>query len=463
MASFALAVLGILCTFMLTHVGLCDPLRVDAHAAAIPAAPPPQPPAVPPARIALLHMYDGVHFFRRLGALTGANKARYAKRHGYDMVIRGPGKLQGLFKTADNCPPGQATSCWMDDNDFTIDAARAPTFGKIKLAIAACKNRPNVWLMWSDADALIVNQTVPLESLIDDGYDIILSYDWLMVQAGVLLFKCTPWTVNFLQRAYDDRSFDSARALDQSAFQAFLDKLTKSELDEHVKTVPKYAMNVYLEEYRPGDFLIHMAGKLYEATEPGLWAIANQFDILSMVEDVEDISAFFGTRHLLNKFSGLCPVGANESQRECKPQDSRRMMLKEPLGAMSTPNRYRHVAMRYYFLQSWTDKYDTTEWLKKRRVLAERGLASADGNSMKVPPVLVPDHAPAKDGLKQDGDSKNAAVDLAANVGHDMAIVEVAHLRSRRPGVKFIFVVMLVLGLAARAYRKRRNVDIKRR
>lgn len=190
-----------------------------------------------------------------------------------------------------------------------------------------------------------------------------------MLNAGMLLLKCSDWTKDFLNQVYNARSFDTARALDQSSFQDHLDKLSVRERDAHVKVVPKYAMNVYAEEYRPGDFLLHMAGKLYEATEPGLVAIANQFDVLSMVDDVEDISAFFRTTRLLNYYSGTCKVQAGQKQHDCKSVDPRRMLLNETLGSMSYPNRYRHVGLRYYWLGDWKDKYDVPGWDVKRRQL----------------------------------------------------------------------------------------------
>lgn len=189
------------------------------------------------------------------------------------------------------------------------------------------------------------------------------------MNAGMLLMKCSQWTIDFLTNIYATRKFDAARALDQSGFQEFLDNLTVTEKRDHVKVVPKYAINVYTEEYRPGDFLLHMAGKLYEATEPGLFAIANQFDILSMVDDIEDVKAFFRGRHLLNYYSGTCKVKRGQRQSSCKPGDPRRILLNESLLSMSYPNRYRHVGLRYYWLGNWKDKYDDPSWNRKRRTL----------------------------------------------------------------------------------------------
>ena len=331
----------------------------------------------PPRKIALLHMYNNVRFFARLGKLTADNKARYARRHGYDIVHSTPLLTSGILKKI-HCQrersevlvgPDQNGLCWGQDMDFDIDHSRAPTFGKIKLALAACNGRDDGWLLWTDADAMVINQTIPLENLIDDAYDIMLAYDWLMVNAGMLLLKCSEWTKNFLSEVYNARKFDSARALDQSSFQAHIESLTETDRKQHIKVVPKHAMNVYIEEYRPGDFLLHMAGKLYEATEPGLFAIANQFDILSTVDEVEDIDAFFRGRHLLSYYSGTCKVEPGERQSHCKPDDPRRILLNESLGSMAYPNRYRHVGLRYYWLGDWTDNYDKPGWDVKSRSL----------------------------------------------------------------------------------------------
>lgn len=189
------------------------------------------------------------------------------------------------------------------------------------------------------------------------------------MNAGMLLLKCSPWTDAFLASVYDARKFDKARALDQSSIQEHLDALSQAERESHLKIIPKHAINVYLEEYRPGDFLVHMAGKLYEATEQGLIAITNQLDILSQMDDIRDVSAFFDTVHLLNYYSGTCNVTLGLSNASCKPDDKRRIRLKEPLIAMSSPNRYRHVHMRYYWMKNWQDKYDVPFWNAKKKAL----------------------------------------------------------------------------------------------
>lgn len=335
------------------------------------------PPSHSPRRIALLHMHDHAPFFAKLGSITYSNKVRYAARHGYEVVSHTPAGTSGLWKHEPTLsPPCNASEdvkgapvqrggeCFRSaDKGFAIDK-RAATFGKIKLALAACEGRDGYWMLWSDADALVVNQTVRLESIIDDRYDIMVSVDWLMINAGVMLLKCSEWTRGFLARVYAAREFDSARALDQSALQHFFDK--EQGIDEHVKYIPKHVVNVYVEEFRPGDFLLHMAGKLYEATTEGAIALAHQFDVLSIAEEQEDVEAFFRDKYLLNKYSGICQIKGRDS--ECKPGDERRLKLDEPLGAMSFPARYRHVALRYYWIPNWKDKYDTEGWNDGRKI-----------------------------------------------------------------------------------------------
>lgn len=345
------------------------------------------PPALSARKIALLHMHDGAPFFTKLGSITLSNKLRYAARHGYELVSHTPEGTTGLWKpepASSLSPPCNESalrdgSCYTPANaEFAIDK-RAATFGKIKLALAACVGREGYWMLWSDADALIVNQSVLLESIIDDNYDLQVSVDWLMINAGVMLLKCSAWTRSFLGRVYGAREFDSARALDQSALQHFFD--TEEGTKEHVKFVPKKAINVYVEEFRAGDFLLHMAGKLYEATTEGAIAIAQQFDVLSFVEDVEDVEAFFRGQYVLNYYSGIC-ADKETADSECAPTDERRLRLKEALGSMSMPKRYRHVGLRYYWMPDWRDEYDKEGWNEGRKLFD--GTKVGVGESCKV-------------------------------------------------------------------------------
>lgn len=329
-------------------------------------------PQLSPAKIALLHMVNDVWFFQELAEITLRNKRRYAIRHDYEMVVHSPHETSGLWSTAECNADGAVNRggrCYIPTKNFNLDP-RAPTFGKIKLAMSACVGRPDYWLLWTDADAMIVNQTLSLLEVVDDAYDIIIASDWFMVNAGVLLLRCSEWNIDFMNKLYETRSYDKALALDQSAFNDFLGQ---PDIKPHVKHVPKWLINVYTEEYRPGDFILHFAGKLYEATPWGIGDIARQFDVLSRVDDVDKITYFFNTRYLLNYFSGTCVMGDPKSDpnRDCNPYDERRLRLPEPLLSFSYPNRYRQLEYRNPRLKNWRDPYDVSGAtdIKKVRVI----------------------------------------------------------------------------------------------
>ena len=316
-------------------------------------------------------MHDGVSFYRELGEISFSNKKRYAARHGYDVISHTPSGTRGLLREV-NCNGGQESvlkrrgKCFAASQEEYGNDKRAATFGKIKLAKTACIGRENWWLLWSDADAIIVNQTKSLESIIDNRWDLMITVDWLMINAGVFLMKCSPWMIDFLKEVYEKEHFNKARALDQSSLQWHIDNV-KDAKEKHVKFIPKWVLNVYPEEYRAGDFLVHLAGKLYEASPEGCTALARQFDAFSYVNEVKNIEAFFSTRYLLSKYSGACVITESEYGKECKPEDSHRIRLDEPMNMWTVPNRYFHVGQRYYWLKDWKDKYDIEDWNKDRK------------------------------------------------------------------------------------------------
>lgn len=363
-----LSVLAVLCS-----VALCmdsdPPKRVLQDTPQL--SKPGNDPQKSPAKIALLHMVNDVWFFQELAEVCLRNKRRYAIRHNFELVVHSPKETSGLWKTANCDEPGAVRrydGCYTT-TDFQLDK-RAPTFGKIKLALAACVGRPDYWLLWTDADAMLVNQTRSLLDVVDDAYDMIVASDWFMINAGVLLLRCSPWNIEFMKSVYEARNYDNAPALDQSAFNDFI---SPEHVKPHIKHVPKWLINVYTEEYRPGDFIVHFAGKLYEATPWGIGDIARQFDVLSRVDNVEKISHFFNTRYLLNYYSGTCVMGDPKSDpnRDCDPLDKRRLKLKEPLISFSYPNRYRQLEYRNPNIKDWKDPNDNpgAADVKKPRVV----------------------------------------------------------------------------------------------
>jgi len=58
------------------------------------------------------------------------------------------------------------------------------------------------WLMWFDADTLVVNPLIPVESFLPthdlDGINLLVTEDWNGLNNGVFLLRVSAWSVNFL-------------------------------------------------------------------------------------------------------------------------------------------------------------------------------------------------------------------------------------------------------------------------
>ncbi|RLN35793.1 putative alpha-1,6-mannosyltransferase MNN10 [Panicum miliaceum] len=115
----------------------------------------------------------GRRSFRGVLAATARNKRAYAAAHGYRLVAL----------------PASA-----------VDPARPPSWSKV-LALRAHLRRHH-WLFWNDADTLVTNPEIPLESILfsvtghsdfDDSPDLVLTEDFGGVNAGVFFIRRSKW------------------------------------------------------------------------------------------------------------------------------------------------------------------------------------------------------------------------------------------------------------------------------
>lgn len=125
----------------------------------------------------------------KLGHLTWPHNKRYADKHGYEFICR----IQ---------PP----SDWMSDK-----AKRHPTWDKVELLIALLHDvlrgdelhcaASTTHLLWIDADAVVVNQEVDIESLwagLPSGIELLVGEDvspTCLVNAGVLCVRVSDWSL----------------------------------------------------------------------------------------------------------------------------------------------------------------------------------------------------------------------------------------------------------------------------
>ena len=174
--------------------------------------------------------------FDKLAELTRPSKIEYCKTHNYV-------HLDAIVNENYNKPIG-----WL----------------KIEVFLKEIENYD--WILYVEADAMILNQTIRLENLIDDNYDIIVAKNRhnkkkIEINCGVMLVKCSEWSKNFFKNLLEDTS--------NSWFEqgAIMDKINNDqEIRKHFKLVENRFFNSYFHEwypddnFRPGDFILHAAG-----------------------------------------------------------------------------------------------------------------------------------------------------------------------------------------------------------
>ena len=164
------------------------------------------------------------------------NKRAYCQQHGYDFI-------------------------YCEDS---LDTSRHPAWSKILLILKAFENPNYKWVVWLDADTLIMNQDIPLEDLVDEKYNLVIAKDFNGINSGVIFMRNCEWSDQFLTQAYTHTEFLSHPCFEQLAISV---ELEKPEFDQHAKIVPQRLFNSYPIEsvsrlnstYQPGDFLIHFA------------------------------------------------------------------------------------------------------------------------------------------------------------------------------------------------------------
>ena len=121
--------------------------------------------------IAIVTLFD--KNYEDLAKVSLPDKVEYARAHGYDFIYF----------------------------DEVIDASRPPQWSKVK-AVEYLLNDYE-WVWWIDIDALIMNNSVRLESIIDNQYDIIFTENkYSVISNGSSFFRNSQLTKDFLQESY---------------------------------------------------------------------------------------------------------------------------------------------------------------------------------------------------------------------------------------------------------------------
>ncbi|KAB8349688.1 hypothetical protein FH972_023704 [Carpinus fangiana] len=142
------------------------------------------------------------------------------------------------------------------------------------------------WLLWVDADTIILNPQIPTELFLPpndgtwDDIHLLVTYDFNGLNNGVFPIRVHPWSVELLSAILAFRHYRPAADLtfrDQSAMAALLDA---PAFRAHVLHAPQRWFNAYRGElnetlapfqFRRGDFLVHFAGDPERPQHMAFW------------------------------------------------------------------------------------------------------------------------------------------------------------------------------------------------
>lgn len=180
-----------------------------------------------------------------LAALTDQSKQEYCDRHGYQFHVLTEMKYS------------------------TITG-----FNKIHFALDIFNRHPEIeWLLFSECDAMITNQTIRIEDRIDNNYHFIVPVDRLNLNSGNFLARNTTEGRAYLQMIIDKEV--EYQTVEWAEQQVIID--TIEEYQTIVKIVPQKYMNSYEPEiydycdarfdilgnsgaWEPGDWIVHWPG-----------------------------------------------------------------------------------------------------------------------------------------------------------------------------------------------------------
>lgn len=180
-----------------------------------------------------------------LAALTDQSKQEYCTRYGYQFHVLTEMKYS------------------------TITG-----FNKIHFTLDIFNQHPEIeWLLFSECDAMITNQTIQIEDRIDNDYHFIVPVDRLNLNSGNFLARNTPEGRAYLQMIID--SEELYKNVEWAEQQVIID--TIEEYQSIVKIVPQKYMNSYEPQiydycdarfdilgnsgaWEPGDWIVHWPG-----------------------------------------------------------------------------------------------------------------------------------------------------------------------------------------------------------
>lgn len=173
--------------------------------------------------------------------ISASNKAEYARRHGYGFRAVTSG----------------------------FDPTRPPAWSKLLFVRDALRTHRVVF--WSDADSLVMNPALRIESLLPPAVDIHLARaltPYPHINTGSMIFRSSPTAALFVRAAWQLKVFTHDPAWEQRAINYLLETFRFGR----VLVSPNRLFNSYGHvpgdpaPYQPGDFLVHFPGLANKAS-----------------------------------------------------------------------------------------------------------------------------------------------------------------------------------------------------
>lgn len=170
------------------------------------------------------------------------SKKLYARKNGYDFYIG----TQKIYECGNVLAP--------DPNKLSIHWMKVPMLEK--------HMENHDWVVWMDADTIILNPYFPLESLIDEQFDVILGTANLEEptwNTGFILVKNCPWSRSFLAEWWQNSEEKEEGQWDREMLGELLSNKSP-EYHSHIGYLSGRNNDLAAKEYQPGDFMVHFYG-----------------------------------------------------------------------------------------------------------------------------------------------------------------------------------------------------------
>lgn len=146
-------------------------------------------------------------------------------------------------------------------HDRLLDPARHPAWNKILAVRQAVAAQREGWVMWVDADAMVMNHRVRVEDLLPPDRDLVFASDFNGLCSGVFLVRCSEWTLQFLDAIFflGDLNHDPdgfGPKWEQNTIKLVLKNFAGCA--ERVTLLPQRQLNSSIDLFQQGDFILHL-------------------------------------------------------------------------------------------------------------------------------------------------------------------------------------------------------------